>query len=207
MNFDDLKIIWDEGNDRRSYAIDEEALNRIVIKRARSLRRKLFWRDFREIGIAIPLIAYFLWKGIQVLFKNEGTLSLRGSGLVLIAAGLAFMVIYFLVGRFRQKERDRKFETSIRGNLMKLISNIAHQIRLLNSIFWWSMFPLIPGGVLVIYATAEVVHINPLIRMLICTIVFYVVYRLNKRAVRTYLKPERAELESLLSRLEEANQD
>ena len=51
MNFDDLKIIWNEENAGRSYTIDEDALHRIAVKRARSFRKKVFWRE-----IAIDLI-------------------------------------------------------------------------------------------------------------------------------------------------------
>ena len=75
MNFDDLKIIWNEENAGRSYTIDEDALHRIAVKRARSFRKKVFWRDLREIGLAIPLVVFFLWRGVQVTLKNEGSLS------------------------------------------------------------------------------------------------------------------------------------
>ena len=203
MNFDDLKIIWDDDNRGRSYTIDEDALHRIVVKRAQSFRKKIFWRDLREIGLTIPLVAFFLWRGIHLTLKNEGSLFLTGWGLILMSAGLIIPAAYVYARRLGQKRRDRRFEVSINGNLQKLISNVGHQIRLLNSVFWWGILPIIPGFIIVIVGSAELNPINPFIRLLIGLVIIVVIYGLNKRAVRTYLIPQKKELESLLVRLDE----
>jgi hypothetical protein len=202
MNFDDLQIVWNEVNSRPSYTIDEKALHRIVVKRARSFWKRILFRDFVEIAVASILVIFLTAKGTQNLIQNEGLLNLLNISLFTMATGCAFVGAFMFVGRQRQKRHDRNFDDSIQGNLLKLISNVRYQIRLLENVFSWYLFPLIPGVILVIVATSESNPFNPWLRGLFCLLCFIFVYWLNKTVVRIQLEPQEKELESLLSRLE-----
>jgi|GEM_PF-6254882 len=202
MNFEDLQIIWDDEGLSPSYTVDEVALHRIVAKKAHSFRRTIFWRDFREIAVAIPIFALFLGRGIQSALGDGGPFSLLSISLFLQAFGVAFVGVFLFVSHRHQKRREENFEESIQGNLRKHISNVAYQIRLLSKVFWWYLFPLIPGVILFVAATSESGRINFWIRSLIIFLIFVFVFWLNMRAVSKHLIPQKRELESFLSRLE-----
>lgn len=207
MNFEDLKIIWDAGSERPSYTLDEEALHRIVRKKAHSFWKKILFRDSIEIGVAILLVYQFSRGALRAVAENGGAQSPLSVSLFLMTIGVAFVGLFLFVSRQRQKKREMRFEESIQGNLQKLHSNVSHQIHLLSHVAWWYLLPLVPGVILFIAATADEGEINPWLRGLIVAVIFGGILWLNLRAVRTTLRPQQRELESLLAALENGGQD
>ncbi len=202
MNFEDLKVIWDEETSRPSYTFDADALHRIVLKKAQRFRSSILFRDYLEISIAAILFVQFLRGAIRSAAEDGSPFSLMSMALILMTIGVAFVGTFLFIGRQRQKQRDTAFEQSIEGNLQKLLANVSYQIRLLRNVAWWYLFPLVPGMVLFLIATADEGALEAGGRGLFFASVFGVIYWINQRGVRTHLLPQKRELETLLSKLE-----
>lgn len=202
MNFEDLNIIWDEEKTRPVYTLNEEALHRMVEQRAASFRTKIFWKDCIELGVSALLVILFLSHALATARGGGGALSLLSVSHIMMALGLAFAGAYVVVTRLRQKRRESGFEDTVQGNLRQLISNVDCQGRLLGRMAWWSILPVVPGVVLFIVATSEKGPIGPWSRGFVIFLVFGFIFWLNRRAVRKNLLPQKREIESLLSKLE-----
>ena len=201
MNFEDLKVIWDRENPRPAPTLDEEALRQMVMKRAGTFRRQIFWRDWREIGVAMILLVHFLWKGMASVRETGGTLSLLGLSHFVMVIGVAFVAGVIWVSSRRQKRREANCADTMEGNLQKLISHLNLQIRLLRNVGWWYLLPLVPGVLLSIVATSDD-NVEFLERGLFVVLIFGGVLWLNLRVARKQLMPEKRGLEAVLESLE-----
>jgi len=207
MNFEDLKVIWDDETSQPSYTFDADALHRIVLKKAQRFRNNILFRDYLEISIAAILFVQFLRGAIRSASDDGSPFSLMTMALVLMTLGVAFVGIFLFIGRQRQKERDSAFEQSIEGSLRKLLSNVNYQIRLLRNVGWWYLFPLVPGMVLFLVATVGESALDTWSRGLFFAGVFGFIYWLNQRGIRKHLIPQKQDLETLLSKLQAEQPD
>ena len=218
MNFDDLKIIWDEEKSRPSCVVDEEALHRLVGERVSTFRNTIFWRDFMEVAVSVVLTFLFLGRAFSGASEWGGLLSLHCVAHYLVVLGLAFLSTYLLVTRHRQARREREFDESVQGNLRKLISNVTFQIGLLKSVAWWYLGPLVPGLVLFFLTvlpepepddTVLLGFLRPLeAGLIVFVFVLYTfIWWVNQQAVKKNLLPQRQELESLLAKLEQVEEE
>jgi hypothetical protein len=153
MDFEALKVIWDSQNHEPLYAVNETALHASVRRRNRAFQRRIFWRDVREIGIGLAAGAGFFVFGWMLAFASKDRWrSLSGSGfeisrgdalMMLTASGLwLFYAGYQLVGRKRQENRERLFESSLRGDLCRTLAQTEYQIQLARSAVWWGVVPV-----------------------------------------------------------------
>lgn len=202
MIFEDLEIIWRDENSHPTHTIDDQALRRIVVERADSYRRKIWWRDVSDIGVhvgtAVMLIGVCIW---GVLRKN-GAFPQDMAPLLTIAAGYLFASSFRLVGRLRQKTREKKFDDSIRGNLDKLVANADYQIRLHRKYIWWYILPVFPGFLFLAMSHWSSGPEAFWFMTITVSFLFWFINWGNNRTVRTVLVPQKEELESLLAGLE-----
>lgn len=201
MNFEDLKVIWDTENERPAFTLDEEALSRAVVRRAEKFRRQIVWRDWREIGVALILVVVFLWQGISSIGKAGGEVTLLSWSHFITALACAFVAGFIRISAQRQKAREASHADSIEGNLKKLSSHLSLQIRLLNSVGWWYLLPLLPGGILFIAVTSED-GAEFWGRSLFVLLLFGGILWLNLRVAGRHLLPQLQEVASLLATLE-----
>jgi CubicO group peptidase (beta-lactamase class C family) len=202
MIFEDLELIWRDEKSHPSHTIDDEALRRIVADRARAYRKKILWKDGSDIGVhavtVIFVISVCIWATL-----NGGGFASEGIGpMLVIAIGYTFVTSFRLVGRLRQKGREKKFDDSIHGNLQKLVANADYQIRLQSKYLWWYVLPIVPGYALLVGSFWDEGPEAFTFMTLTMIFIFGTIIWANRHALRTDLIPQKEELESLLAGLE-----
>ena len=218
MNFEQMRVIWNSQNDEPLYAIDQAALHASVRRKSRALRRRVFWRDVREISIGLLAAAGFLvFGGMLALGREDGWRRLLGTDMegsrwdavtMLLVSGLwLFFAAYQLVSRMRQEQRERRFEPSLRGDLDRTISQAEYRIRMATSIVWWGLLPVWLATLLFINVLVNLVPTPPAV-LILAAIVIPVGFALDilfkRRPIRTELVPLKREFESLRRTLTES---
>lgn len=178
----------------RRLVFDEDVILRQVVRGQSDLRGMLFWRDAREIGVAIILVGVFIG-----FYFAPGNLW----SWLLVAASCAWVAGFMLVDRIRHRKRWPHREDTIKACAESTLAEITHQIWLLKNVFWWYLLPPLVAMEVV------VAHIAILVRELsaffqcqpVLLGIMIGVYYLNRWAVRAYLEPRRQEMEALLRNL------
>jgi len=203
MNPDELKQIWQQPPAQGRLMVDAEMLLREVRRNDSWFRTTIFWRDAREVSIAVVMLPVWLWMGIALKLPWTWYLMIP----VLIWVG-GFMLVDLL--RYGRKE------VSAEEPLIRLLSDslaqIEHQIWVLQNVFWWALLPT--GLAMAIFLTQAAIGLTgrPGIKTwnvgvvtgqtaILVIVVFAGIYWLNQRAVRKTLVPRRQELEALLASL------
>ncbi len=202
MNPDDFGRAWRAESSQTRLDVDADLLLDEVRRDERELVAKLIRRDVIEVGAALLMVPVWLYLGVK--------LSLPWTWYLMVPA-LAWVAVTMLRDLTRQIRR-RRVESGepLREWVEKSLAEVRRQIRLLRSVLWWSLLPLgLPGAVFLgqmawdwrslgwaMVAVPGVVFAGG-------AIVFWGVYRMNRDAIRTDLKPRQKELEALLARLGE----
>lgn len=202
MIFEDLEIIWRDEKSHPSHTLDDEALRRIVLERARNYRSRIFRRDVSDVGVHALVAALLFGVCIWGVMREGGALFQDMGPLLVIAIGYTFASSFRLTSRLRQKRREEKFDDTIRGNLQKLTANAEYQIQLHKKYMWWYVAPVVPGFVLL---AASFRNSGPeafgFMTVTTCIVFWFIIWG-NNRSIRTELVPQKEELESLLAGLE-----
>lgn len=195
MNPDNLQQAWQSASAQPRITINAELLEREVERNKRSFANSIFWRDAREIGIALALIPAWIFLGN--LAQLPWTWYLMLPALVWLAA-------FMLWDRRRQRQRSAPASESLRTQIEHSLAQVEHQIWLLKNVFWWYIFPFVPpmaafllqmgwklreGGWAAI-AIVILIALNSLAVLLFA-------YSVNQRAVKNSLEPRREELLAL----------
>jgi hypothetical protein len=201
MNPDDLKEAWQKQSTQARMAIDAERLMKQVQRNQQRFNAMIFWRDVREVGVALLMVPLWIYLGYQ--FALPWTWYLMVPAVVWVAG-------FMLVDRVRHKRRPPEPGAPLREHVEHSRAQVEHQTWLLRHIFWWYLLPLAlaslaffghaawqdgAGGWLSALSLAIVVIVEGL--------VFAGIYWLNQLAVRCTLAPRRQELEALLVSLKD----
>lgn len=137
-------------------------------------------RDRLEIIIALLAIPIFIY----IFFINENSLTKLGS---LIMIAYCLLVIYQL----RNVKKHRKpFDplSTIKNQLINMRHYLSKEKSLLDSVLYWYLLPPFIGIFLITIGNG-----NPIasisIQMSVIAILYYYIYRLNKKAVRNRFNP------------------
>ncbi|MGH8021629.1 MAG: hypothetical protein ACREIA_25765 [Opitutaceae bacterium] len=212
-----MKIIWDSQNREPLYAVNEVALYASVRRKNRRFRRRVFWRDVREVGIGLLAGSGFLVFGSMLAFWDENQLrSLLGSEvevsrwdalIMLIASALALLfALHHLIGRMRQDRRERQFESSLRGDIDRTLAQTDYQIRVARAIFWWDVIPTGLATVMFTYVIYKIVLTPPAVWLLAAIVIPLGIASdlwCKRRPIRTELLPLKQEFEALRRKLVE----
>lgn len=193
MTLDEYREIWQDQEPREDLRPFEEEVLSEVKERSREYDRKLFWRDLREIGVAVLAAAFFGY----VAFAAGAPLMRIGAAVVVAAAA-------FVVWKLRRARRNGDAELASRPVAERLrarIDQVERQIRLLESVLWWYLAPLGIGVALMMISDGWGLWTAG--ELLLLVIVYGYIWHLNQRAVRRCHRPRRQELARLLRRLEE----
>jgi hypothetical protein len=201
MNPDHFQQAWQSQSAQSRLTINAELLLKEVQRNQRYFTAIIFWRDVREVGVALLLVPIIIYHGI--------TLSLPWTIFLSVPAVIG-VAAFLLVDRMRHGRHSPEPGEPLRQRVEGSLAQVNHQIWLLRNVFWWYLLPLaIPmlaffgqiaweirlGGWLGVLATAglgaQVV------------VVMVAVYWLNQTAVRSELEPRRQELEALLLSLQD----
>ena len=198
MNFDEMQKAWGSQKGQLRLTIDPSLLLKEVQRNKRSFEVSVFWRDVREVGVAILMTILFAFWGI------------RGDGWpwFVLAALVLWIGVFMVVDRIRQKRKMPVFSEPLKACIESSLRQVSHQIWLLENVLWWYLLPPATGSAVVICYYAWQVRDTWWLSLTVffgtmgfCSAVFYGVYRLNQWAVRTELQPRKEELEILLDSL------
>src|SRR5262245_45889556 len=93
MALDELQQAW-QSQDAPKLRIDPDLLLKEMVRKQQSLKRTLFWRDFREVFVGLALVPV-AW--IMAQFLGWVWLSLGAGGL--------WIAGYILIDRWRRRRR------------------------------------------------------------------------------------------------------
>ncbi|HEV2803366.1 MAG TPA: hypothetical protein VGW57_00415 [Chthoniobacterales bacterium] len=196
MNASELEQIWKRQNSLEPTPENIAQVAAAVHSVDQKFRRKIWWRDVREVGAALVIAA---------VFAINGRTSLRW-----IAVASCLFVAGFII-RSRIAAKSRAAKVSVVDRLRQMIRETEIQIRLLRTVLWWYLLPLGAATIIMVLDRAAasgrpLSKFDPafLTRFLSVMGVFYLaVYWLNQHAVRKHLEPRRASLENALAEVRE----
>lgn len=202
MTFDELQKIWHSQQADPKLTIDPDLLLKEIKRNKEYFESAIFWRDVREVGVAVMLVIFFLYFGIK---HSLWPLSL-------LALLCLWVGVFMVVDRIVQKRRQPCLSDSLFNCVKSSLAQINHQVWLLRNVLWWYLAPL--GAGLIIWFSycgisvmiSEKPSIGYLLFILTCIVgtilLYWGIYWLNQRAIRKELDPRKAELEQLLDSLE-----
>ena len=191
MNFEEIQQMWGRQDNGGRIVIDADVLLKEVRRNQRQFASTIFWRDFREVGVAILMVFYFGRHGLRDQDWKLGLIALACFG----------VGMFILVDRIRQKQRSPQMSESLRGCIQASLDQVRHQVWLLRNVFWWYQLPLlIPITISLLHGERTMTGV--LVSALVIGLVNWLIYRLNQSAVREGLEPRQRELETLLSSLD-----
>jgi hypothetical protein len=192
MNFDEIQQVWGRQDAGGCVTIHADLLLKEVRHNQRKFESTIFWRDFRESGVAMCLVYLFGRAWVQQDDWTYGLLALACFGVGL----------FILVDRLRQRRRRPVMEDSLRGCLLTSLDQVRHQIWLLRNVFWWYQLPLlIPLFISILHEYVFVQAV--LVQGFVMALLNWGIYWLNQAAVRKTLEPRERELEALLCSLDD----
>jgi hypothetical protein len=65
MNFEEIQQMWGRQDNGGRIVIDADVLLKEVRRNQRQFASTIFWRDFREVGVAILMVFYFGRHGLR----------------------------------------------------------------------------------------------------------------------------------------------
>jgi hypothetical protein len=199
MNSDDLKHVWQMQSSQTRLSIDPDLLLKEVQRKERCFAGAIFWRDVREVGIALLMLSVWLYLGITR--SSPWTWYLAVPGLLWVAG-------FLLVDRMLHKRQAPEPSEPLRQCVENSLAQVEHQIWLLRNVLWWYLLPL--GLPMLAFFGQSAWEERPgawwsaLAAAMVIAVVVGVlaaVYWVNQVSVRSELEPRREELEALLASL------
>jgi hypothetical protein len=188
MNASELEHIW-----KRQQPIEPSHENIAQIAATvcaveRKFRRRIWWRDLREIGAAT---------GVAIVFGLVGQTWLRWISV------LSCLFVVVVLVRSRTASKSSRDTPSVVERLQQMIRETETQIHLLRSVLWWYLLPCgVATLTFVLDRSARKFSPSFLLIFVGTMIPFYLVaYWLNQRAVRRVLEPRRENLRHALAEL------
>lgn len=183
-------------------AIDPDRLLVEVRSKQQAFAATIVWRDAREVGVSLVMIPIWIVMGVKIGLPWTWYLTIPG--LVWIAA-------FMLIDRRRQRRKRPAAGESLRGHVEESLAQVEHQIWLLRNVVWWYLLPLaVPMFAFFGQVSWRMRHLGAweavigfTMMVVIVTVVFGLIARLNWTAIRTTLEPRRTELETLLRSLDD----
>ena len=216
MEFNEMKMIWDSQNQEPLYAMNEAALRAIVQRKNQESERCLSRCFATEITVGVICGALMFLCAGALLVSGPGLLAAlprmktAASGwdiLALAAAGgiWFYYSAYMYLARKRQKRRVETFDSSLRGNLERAISQTNFQIALARDIVWWGLVPVWLAGALWVVTLLHLKAAPPawayaLMAALLIVSLAAVVLR-KERSITNRFEPRKRELESLRAKI------
>jgi hypothetical protein len=206
MSFEELQKAWQSQGAGPRLNIEANLLLREIRHNEKNFDRIIFWRDFREIGLAVVMAGFFMF----------GPMADDVWSSFLMALGCLWVAGFMIVDRWRQRQDQPVSNDPLRACIEASQQKLGHQIWLLRNVFWWYLLPLQFGFVSFVVSflwELELMARQPenigrnfrlvtlgvmAVVVLVWVLVFWGVYRLNQHAVRKTLEPRRQELDSLL---------
>ncbi len=205
MTFNELQKTWQKDTSDSKLTIDSDMLIQEVKRNKDAFESCIFWRDFREVAIAIIMVGVFLYFAV----KSKYNLWIASS-LVIVAFMCLYVAVFFLIDRRLQRKKRPRHTDPLLACIESSLIQVNHQIWLLKNVFRWYLLPLGAGialfFIVVAWSAYKVLHQGRVLLMFGANVLggalmFWGVYWLNQYVVRKGLVPRKQELESLLKNL------
>jgi len=197
---DKYQQAWQAHTSETRISVDADLLLKDVQRNQRNFRAMIFWRDSREIVVALVLFLVWFYLGVKLPLPWTWWLTVPV---------LVWMTGFMLVDRKRHKPKPSEPDEPLLQCVQNSLSEVEAQIWLLRNVFWWYLLP--PS----ISISAFFIHVGWLSRAqgwllsvgfvvlleFILAVVYGGLYLLNQSAVRLQLEPRRQELLTLLTSL------
>jgi CubicO group peptidase (beta-lactamase class C family) len=199
MEPDKYQQAWQKHSTQTRVTVDADLLLKEVQSSQRSFRAMIYWRDFREVGIAILMVPLWFYLGI--------TASLPWTWWLTVPA-IVWVAGFILVDRIRHKQKQSDVGEPLLKSAKESLNQVEHQIWLLRNVVWWYLLPFtIP--ILAFFAHVSWLKSKDWLECILSfgipsvfvLALYAFVYWLNQYAVRTQLEPRRQELLALLTSL------
>ena len=187
-----MKKLWLNSVKEHRVEINNDELVQSLGVKLRQMEKRVRRRDRREIFICVCMIPIFVWWTITVP-QVAGKI-----GCVIIVA-TCVLVIYKLV---RAKKINVKEDAAldIGRSLAVSLELLKRQIKLLQTILWWYLFPFFVGVTLFYFASATGIASKVIYTIIVIALCGYIYY-LNISAVKKHLKPLQERLTKILNEL------
>ena len=186
MEPDRFQRAWQAHSSETRVTIATDLLRTEVQRSDRNFRAIIFWRDFREVGVALVLLPAWIYMGVAL--STPWTWYLTVPALLWVAG-------FMLVDRVLHPQTPSEPGQPLIHSLHVSLTQVEHQIWLLRNISWWYLLPF-TISILAFFAhvTWLVSHnwqqalgqLGFLVGFLFA--VYYFIYWLNQHAVRRQLE-------------------
>ncbi|WP_420456332.1 hypothetical protein [Rubrivirga sp.] len=208
-SFDALQAVWQTADDPAP-AVGPETLAALRSD-ARAFDRTIWWRDAREYAAAV-FVAVMFGRGFPT------AVGLDRVGIVLVILGAAFVCVWMWRAQ-RQRPPAAPSAPTVDA-LRTALDRVEIQIRLLRTVAWWYILPLMVGPMLMavggltqsLVATPSASPGRTGVALLLSALVLagvggflWFIYWLNQRAVARDLVPLRDRLADTLHALTNSN--
>lgn len=192
MNFEQLKVVWDEQHSEKLYAYDEAAFAQLIETKCLDAKRRSILQDWALIAIFLFSAAFLATKHFAF---DEGNRSLFGLIFSLGAAAYVF---------FRRQLKNKsvnRFDQSLAGLLSQAVLRQKNIVRLGSTMIIWLGIPyaIYAAANFFIYDTDSPAWLFPL--MLIPIPLMYIVVRFGLRKAEL---PKLRELEEIQRKFSES---
>ncbi len=191
MNDEEMKRLW-QNQPLPEPLADVPTLLATAGRKHQKFQRTIFWRDFREVGVALVLIPIFVASA-----QREDALWTS----YLIVLALVFVAGFMVIDRLRWRKAAPGPGETMGDTIRAALAELEHQIWLLRNVLWWYIGPLM--GALIIDTTHQMLTGPREPSSFIGSLaVFFLLgaflWWLNQWAVKRDLEPRRSELQKLL---------
>ena len=196
---DKFQQAWQAQASQTRVTVDAGELLKEVQRSRRHFRSTIFWRDVREVGVALVLLPVWFYLGARN--SPPWTWYLAVPALIWVAG-------FIVVDRLRHPQRPGEPGEPLLQSINVSLTQVEHQIWLLRNVFWWYLLPLgLP--ILVYFIHVAWLASKDWLELLAAggfsvtflIILYAFIYYLNQYAVRQSLEPQRQELLTLRASL------
>ena len=187
MDFEELKVIWNNQNNEKMYVVNEDALHGYIKLKGRSINHTVNFFELILIGVNLFV---GIWLTIESLDNAPWS-----EQLILAVFYLAFAV-YGLVRRLIRRNEEKPFDQTILGELDKALWRIDYLMRQSWTIFVWYLLPL--ALILGVMSFFDPRLWQTFRMMLVVVVATYFGYRWEVRRIH---QPKKHNLETLREKL------
>jgi hypothetical protein len=187
MNENEIKQLWQTQALPAPAPVDD--LSGRMKQKMRRFNRDIFWRDIREVAACAVII---LWFGADLRHDHS---TLRWTGDVILVLSGGYIAAKLL--RARRSQRSFLNPDSVREFLAGELDKVERQIRLLRTVFWWYLLPLLCGVCLFFVGTNSDLLTDAIV-LPVFFLTYWFIYWINQYAVKKTLLPLKTELEQML---------
>jgi hypothetical protein len=192
MHLDQLRAVWHQHLDRSPDRADIALVARLVEQFARNFERQIHRRDIIETAAALAVVALFAPSAMRLP-------TLVGKIGCLVTVAGAVLVVAKLWSARRAGKRPAE-PLPLSDFLSGEREHLVRQIRLLRSVAWWYISPLLLGANLIVWATLP--STTWFVCYLVATVLFgLLVWWWNQQAVQRDLQPLLEEIDRVIRQL------